>query len=202
LAAFQGTDRGQGHQAFVDDHVKGVKMLKDSGAQIIEVNLSCPNEGSPQLLCFDTATTKEIVKAIRKSVQDIKLIVKVTYFTDHDQLKKFVKEIGPHVDGISAINTIAAKLVKPDGGQAYEGSVRVKPGISGRAVKKAALDMVKRLDAHRKDFKYDYKIIGIGGVLEPQDFHDMLATGADTVMSVTGAMWNPRLATEIKATLN
>lgn len=44
----------------------------------------------------------------------------------------------------------------------------------------------------------DYAIIGVGGVMTPDDYKEYKEKGADIVMSATGAMWNPFLAIEIK----
>ena len=160
------------------------------------------NEGSSRLLCFDIAATREIVEAVRAAVPNIKLLVKTTYFTSQNQLADFVSQIGPLVDGITTINTIAAKVVDSAGHQAYPGSsARAKPGISGHAIFPAALEMTQRLHALREQYRHDFQIIGIGGVLSPKEFFAYRAAGADIVMSATGAMWNPNLAIEIKQTL-
>ena len=37
-----------------------------------------------------------------------------------------------------------------------------------------------------------------GGVTKTEDYFEYLRAGADSVMSATGAMWNPYLAQEIK----
>jgi dihydroorotate dehydrogenase len=61
--------------------------------------------------------------------------------------------------------------------------------------------MTRSLKQYGEEFGYGYKIVGIGGVLSAADFHEYREAGADSVMSVTGAMWNPNLAAEIKASL-
>lgn len=199
LVAFQGTARGQGRDDFVNDHVKGVGLIRETGAKIVEINLSCPNEGSEVLACFDTEITESIVKAVRQAHPDLKLIIKLAYFADHKQLKELVRRVGPLLDGISAINTMPAPVVDINGREVFPG--RAKAGISGAPIKWAGIEMTRLLNKYRNEFGYDYKIVGMGGVLEAQDFHDYRQAGADIVMSVTGAMWNPALAAEIKKTL-
>lgn len=200
LVAFQGTDRGEGREAFIKDHVEGIKLLKETGANVIEINLSCPNEGSKELLCFDIDTTKQILEAVRAEVADVKLLVKIAYFTDTLKLKEFVSQIGPLVDGISAINTVAARVVDEAGEQAFSGgAARMKPGVSGHAILDAGLEMVGQLARYRDELELGYKIVGIGGVQSAGDFLAYRDKGADIVLSVTGAMWNPKLAQEIKA---
>lgn len=199
LVAFQGTARGEGRDAFIEDHVKGVGLIRQTGARIVEINLSCPNEGEEVLACFDTDITSRIVHAVKTAYPDIKLIVKLAYFEDKQQLKELVKHIGKTVDGISAINTIPATILNRDNQEVFPG--RPKAGVSGHPIKWAGLEMTKQLHQLREEFNMGYSIVGMGGVLSYDDFNEYRQAGADIVMSVTGAMWNPYLAQEIKEKL-
>lgn len=199
LVAFQGTARGKGRDDFVQDHVIGVGLIKETGARIIEINLSCPNEGEAVLACFDTDITTRIVTAVKEAHPDITLIIKIAYFADHDQLKDLVSHVGGLVDGISAINTIPMPVVDAEGNEVFPG--RAKAGISGAPVKWAGLEMAQLLAQYREELGFTYKVIGIGGVISADDFHEYLTAGADIVMSVAGAMWNPSLAAEVKQSL-
>jgi dihydroorotate dehydrogenase len=62
--------------------------------------------------------------------------------------------------------------------------------------------MVERLAKLRHKKGLDYQIIGVGGVMTPADFKAYRQAGADVVMSATGAMWNPGLANQVKASLS
>lgn len=205
LVAFQGTTRGKGRDDFVQDHVRGIEMIRQAVPNpIVEINLSCPNEpdaatGESTLACFDTDMSEAIVKAVREANPDLTLLIKVAYFANHEQLKDWVKRIGPMADGISAINTIPVPVLDEAGETVFPG--RPVAGISGAPIKWAGLEMTKLLKQFRDEFNYSYKIIGLGGVLSAQDFKDYQAAGADIVMAVTGPMWNPNLAAEIKASL-
>ena len=57
----------------------------------------------------------------------------------------------------------------------------------------------ERLAAIRERLGLDYAIIGVGGVVAPEDYRAYRAAGADAVMSATGAMWDAELARKIKA---
>lgn len=199
LVAFQGTARGNGRDDFVLDHVKGIGLIRKAGAKVIEINLSCPNEGEELLACFDTDITTKIVEAVRQAHPDIKLIIKLAYFANKNQLKDMVKKVGNQLDGISAINTIPVPVVDKAGKEVFPG--RPKAGVSGAPIKWAGLEMTRSLVQFRKEFGYKYKIIGLGGVTSSKDFHEYIDAGADYVMSVAGAMWNPNLAVEIKKSL-
>jgi dihydroorotate dehydrogenase (NAD+) catalytic subunit len=182
---------------YIADWVAGAQMIKDAGIKVVEANFSCPNEGAASLLCFDVPKVKLVTSAIKKKIGDSKLLIKIAYF-GKDELRELVREVGNIVDGFSAINTIPAPVVNPDGSQALPGAHRVKSGICGHAVKWAGLDMTRRLVGLRKEFGMQYAIIGSGGVTVPEDFREYRDAGADLVMSATGAMWNPYLANEIK----
>ena len=202
VGSFQGTSWNKGDaESYIEDFALGAKLLKETGVKIIEVNLSCPNEGSNHLLCFDTERTKKIVEAIKKEIGEIPLVVKIAYFIDEENLKNLVKEIGNLVQGIASINTMPAKVLGENGTQALPGVGRSVSGLCGHAIKWAGLDMVKRLKKLREEFGYSYTIIGVGGVTTPEDFLEYRRAGADAVMSATGAMWNPYLAKEIKERL-
>ncbi len=202
IGGFQGTNMGDGNiEAYIEDYRIAARMLKDIGVQVFEVNFSCPNEGTANLLCFDVDRGAVIAKAIKEVIGDLPLIVKTAYFKDQEHLRDFVKRVGSVVDGLSTINTIAAEIVDEHGHQALPGEGRSRSGVCGESIKWAGLDMVKRLKALREELGLTFTIIGVGGVMTPADFHEYRHAGADVVMSATGAMWNPRLAEEIKQTL-
>jgi dihydroorotate dehydrogenase len=151
------------------------------------------------LACFDVDITTRIVTAVCGAYPNVKLLIKIAYFADKALLKSLVENIGDLVDGITAINTIPMTVVDQAGDEVFPG--RSKAGISGAPIKWAGLEMTQYLAKYRQAFGYTYKIIGVGGVLTATDFHEYQTAGADIVMSVTGAMWNSRLAEEIKPVL-
>ena len=199
MCSFEGTKWEENFttEQYVNDWANGMQMLKDAGVKVVEANFSCPNEGAAQLLCFDVPKVKLVATAIKNKIGDTPLVIKIAYFGEAE-LRELVKEVGNIVDGFSAINTIPAPVIHPDGTQALPGAHRVKSGICGHAVKWAGLDMVKRLKDLREEFDMKYTIVGCGGVTVPQDFKEYRDAGADVVMSATGAMWNGYLAQDIK----
>lgn len=198
IGSFQGTKSADGSpEAFIADYGATARLVAETGVRVFETNLSCPNEGTANLVCFDIETSQRIVEAIRQEIGDKPLILKLAYFTDHNHLKKFVQTIGPLVDGLSTINTIAAPVVTPTGEQALPGEGRLRSGVCGAAIRWAGLEMVKRLKDLREELHQKFTIIGVGGVTEPADYAVYRAAGADAVMSATGAMWHPDLAERI-----
>ncbi|MBI3459287.1 dihydroorotate oxidase [Candidatus Azambacteria bacterium] len=198
-ASIEGTKwPGYSDADYIQDWAIGAGLLKEAGAQIIEANLSCPNEGTTSLVCFDVNRARKIAEAIKNKIGNTPLLLKTAYFSDEENLRHFVKELGKIVDGISSINTISAEVVNEKGQPALPGEGRLRSGVCGHAIKWAGLDMVKRLKKLREEFNYHFLIFGGGGVMNPQDYQEYHQAGADVVMSATGAMWNPYLAGEIK----
>jgi len=179
------------------DFILIAKLVKETKVKIIELNLSCPNEGADHLLCFDVERSKKVVESVRKVIGDIPLIIKIAYFPDKEHFEKFVKAICPIVDAVAAINTITTKIFNDKGEPALTAG-RLTSGTCGEPIRWAGLEMTKRLKSLRKKLNMKYKIIGVGGVLKPKDYFTYIESGADAVMSATGSMWNPYLAQEIK----
>jgi len=202
VGGFQGTKTNDGNvESYINDYILTARLLKEVGVQVFEVNFSCPNEGTDNLLCFDIERSLMVAKAIKNEIGVLPLIVKIAYFKDENLLKNFVSEIGQVVDGISAINTISATVVDLEGKYALPGEGREKSGICGASIKWAGLEMVKKLKKIREELKYKFTIIGVGGVNKAEDYFLYRNAGADIVMSATGAMWDPYLAQEIKKRL-
>lgn len=198
IGSFQGTKKEGGSvENFISDYALAAKLVKETGAKILEANLSCPNEGTGNLVCFDVDTVSKIVYAIKKEIQDIPLLLKLAYFESDGLLQDLIEQVGGLVQGLAAINTIAAKIVDEVGTQVLPGEGRMVSGVCGAGIKWAGLEMVRKLARVRDDLGLDYVIIGVGGVMNPADYLQYQIAGADAIMSATGAMWHPNLAQEI-----
>jgi dihydroorotate dehydrogenase (NAD+) catalytic subunit len=199
VGSYQGTKSENGSvAAYIEDFVTGARLLKETGVKIVEVNLSCPNEGTASLLCFDVPRARQIVEAIKNELGVVPLVTKIAYFQDDEHLTQFLREVGSVVDGISAINTVSAEIVDEHGNQALPGEGRLRSGVCGSGIQWAGLEMVERLAKHRDVLGLSYEIVGVGGVGDAAAFDRYREAGANVVMSATAAMWNPMLAREIK----
>ncbi|MBX9765535.1 hypothetical protein K2X83_02750, partial [Patescibacteria group bacterium] len=156
VGSFQGTKwEGASVDEYVGDWVLGAKLVKETGVAEVEANLSCPNEGKAHLLCYDIPRAVEIVDKIKNEIGDTPLIVKIGYFAD-EPLREFVKSVGPLVQGISAINTIPAKVVTGAGEQALPGEGRLVSGICGDSIRWAGIQMVKRMADLRTEINLSF----------------------------------------------
>ncbi len=197
IGGFQGTTGG-GESEYIQDFITAARLVKETKVSILEVNLSCPNEGTAHLLCFDTARTQNIIESIKNEIGNTPLIMKIAYFAEDEQLRDLIKRVGKIIDGISAINTIPAKIYNKKKEQALPGNGRLISGACGKPIKWAGISMVERLKKLKEDNSYTFNIIGVGGVTNVEDYNEYRKAGADEVMCATGAMWNPYLAQDIK----
>lgn len=199
IGSFQGTKKEGGGTAkdLINDYVLAARLVKETGSPILAANLSCPNEGTADLLCFDTNRVQEIAHRIKDEIGNTPLLLKLAYFKDNDHLRDFVSKLAPIIDGLITINTIPAAVVDPEGKQALPGEGRARSGVCGNAIRWAGLEMVERLVSLRQTSDLDFAIVGSGGVMNPDHYQAYRDGGADAVFSATGAMWNPYLAQEI-----
>ncbi len=188
---------------YYDDFAKAAAMAASTGVKAIEINLSCPNVANEGILCYSKEAVFEVCKRVKDAIGDIPLITKFGYFSAQQEglLEEILADIQPFISAISAINTLPAPVVDENGRQALPGDNRLSSGICGASIKWAGLDMVKRLDGLRKKNNWNYEIIGVGGVMDVDDFHAYRKSGADVVQSATAAMWNTEFARQIKASL-
>lgn len=200
VLSFMGTVKeNQTPEEFIADYALAARQSMQTGAKILETNLSCPNIGNEGLVCYNLEMTEKVCKAIRAEIGDTPLILKVGYYKKNEDVKRLLEIASKYAQAVSSINTIQAEVVTKDGKPSLPGENRLRSGVCGASIKWAGLDMVRRFAKLRQELGSNIKIIGVGGVTTKDDYFEYIQAGADCVMSATGAMWNPELAQEIKA---
>ena len=179
--------------SLADDYARAARMAVEAGADIVEINLSCPNVVSGEGSLFtDPACSALVSKTVQRAIGATPLIIKIGYIADPARLAAVVAANAPHIAALSAINTLSLEVMHPDGGPALPG--RARSGVCGAAIRACAMAQAARMvDLARRE-KYDFAVIGVGGVMTPDHIQDYFNLGVDAVMSATGAMWDPLLA--------
>ncbi|SHH27630.1 dihydroorotate oxidase [Geodermatophilus nigrescens] len=191
MGAGAGTD-------LVDDFVAVARLAQEAGAGVVELNLSCPNtlsaspDGVKPPLCLDADATVAVVEAVRRGLDDRTGLVAKLSWLDEPRLAALVPRIGPLVDGVAGINTVATRVVRDDGEPTFPG--RAVAGLSGAAVRERALDATRRLVALRDAGGHRFDVLAMGGVTDPASFAALWEAGADAVQSAAGAFADPFLA--------
>lgn len=183
--------------ALVEDYSRVAEMAVDAGAHAVELNLSCPNVITKEGGVFcDPGLSSVISKAARKVVGSVPLIIKIGYIDSPLRLEQVVVANAPYVHAISSINTLSFEVLSQTGAQALPG--RTQSGVCGAAIRTVAMKQTRQIVALVQKHKYDCAVVGVGGVMTPRHILEYFDTGADAVMSATGAMWDPLLCHKYK----
>jgi dihydroorotate dehydrogenase len=198
IASFQGTAGGPG--GIEQDYATTAKLVTETGAKVIEANLSCPNEGgSGSLIYQNPQLVGRIVENIRQAAPETPLLIKIGYLATAAEISKLLEAAGENIDGISLINTIPARVVNRNGELVKIGG-RETSGVCGDAIRWAGLQMTEQLAELRDQHGFDLAklaIVSCGGILKPEHAQQYRNAGADAVMAATGAMLDPLLAQKI-----
>ncbi len=161
-----------------------------AGADMIEMNLSCPQMTS-HAMGSDVGTNAELCKKYCQAVKrgsNLPMMAKMTpNITDMVPVALACLEGG--ADGIAAINTIKSicniDLEKKIGLPIVDGKSSIS-GYSGKAVKPIALRFIQQM---RQDPRLkDLAISGIGGIETWEDAAEFILIGATTLQVTTAIM--------------
>lgn len=192
-----------------NDFVEAATIAARAGADIVELNLSCPNtHGEVSGLLY---TQPEAATAVAAAVKEAlasthtPVFVKIGYLPPR-QLDDLVFALAPYIDGVVAINTMSAQVVAGNGQSAFpnanSGASRLTAGVSGWAIQGFAEQVAKELVRLRREVHSrlgkTLTVLSVGGVLTAADYDRRLATGVDAVEICTGAFLNPLLGLEIR----
>ena len=148
--------------------------LMDGNAELLEVNVSCPNvHGGGMSFGATPEAAAEVVRAVRKRVRQSPVFVKLSpNVRDIAEIARACEAEG--ADGLTLINTLLGMRIdlrtrKPE-------IANKMGGFSGPAIFPVALRMVYQCAKAVK-----LPIIGVGGIASAEDILEMLMAGARAV---------------------
>lgn len=159
-----------------------VQFAQTTGADMVELNLGCPNvwdHGSQKkIISYHPELVRKTLRAIAKSKPTIKIAVKISPLPPDllQEVTQVITESGiVHV--VTAVNsypngaiTTGTRTKKADSG--------TLAGLTGRALKPIGLGVVQQL---RALLPSEIEIIGCGGISSKNDVLDYLNAGAKAV---------------------
>ncbi|MCR5661412.1 MAG: NAD-dependent dihydropyrimidine dehydrogenase subunit PreA [bacterium] len=171
-----------------EDWTELARLVEEAGADMIEMNLSCPQMTS-HAMGSDVGSNPELCKkycAAVKRGSKLPMIAKMTpNIMDMVPVAKACLEGG--ADGISAINTIKSvcnvDLDRKIGMPIVNGKSSIS-GYSGKAVKPVALRFIQQMRTGIPGIA----ISGIGGIETWEDAAEFILLGAATLQVTTGIM--------------
>lgn len=170
----------------VEDYAAAADLLADAPPEVVavEVNLSCPNVESRNLMfAHSTTATREAMAATAGCNRPrwAKLSPNVG---DLPSIAGAAREGG--AEAVTLINTLMGLLIDPDTRRARLGNGG--GGLSGPAIHPVAVRAVFECHAAHPDLP----IVGVGGVAKGADAAELLLAGASAVQVGTATFADPR----------
>lgn len=161
------------------DNIEIVKAFNSSEADLIELNLSCPNiPGKPQV-CYDFEQTAEVLDTITR-ICTKPLGLKLSPYFDFVHFEQMADVLRKHkLEFVTCINSIGNALVidpekertviKPKGGFG---------GLGGKYIKYTALANVRKF---YELLGNKVQLVGCGGIYTGTDAFEFILAGASAV---------------------
>lgn len=173
-----------------DEWTELAKQVTEVGADMIEMNLSCPQMTSHAMgsdVGANPALCKKYAAAVRRGT-DLPILAKMTPNITN-MVPSAKASIDGGADGIAAINTVKSianiDLEKKVGLPNINGKSSIS-GLSGKAVKPIALRFLQ--DLHAAAGLGQLPISGIGGIETWEDAVEFILEGATTLQVTTAVM--------------
>ena len=167
-----------------DDYAEVVAKLADSAADMLEINVSCPNVSHGGMsVGTDPVGLARLIARLRK-ITSKPMIVKLTpNVTDIAAIARAAAESG--ADALSLINTLVGMRIDIRTGEPI--IANRTGGVSGPCVFPVALGCVWRV----RQALPDIPIIGIGGIDSGEKALEFLYAGANAVEVGAAALYDP-----------
>lgn len=172
-----------------EDYVEAVRQLADTNADLLEINISCPNvkEGG---IAFgqNPKMAEEITAAVKKHARQPVIMKLSPNVTDIAEMARAVEAGG--ADAVSLINTLTG--MKIDVERRTFAVANKTGGLSGPAVKPVAVRMVYQVAR-----AVGLPVIGMGGIRTAEDALEFIMAGATAVAVGTANFVNPYTTLEV-----
>jgi len=166
----------------------------ESGADVVEANLSCPNVCTKEAdLYLDARAAEVIAGELRARLPKLPLALKIGLFRHRDEAEALVDAVSPHVDGLSSANSITAVVRGAFGG--------LRRGVGGAAITQRCNQELAMLRSIVDQRQSKLKLVGVGGVMTAGDVAARLAAGAHAVHLATAPMLDPTVGVRIRSEL-
>jgi len=178
------------------DFARCARWAAESGAHVVEANLSCPNVCTQEANLYTSPeSSRAVAEAVRNAVPDLPVALKIGLFRDRAQAEAVVAAVDGVVDALSTTNSITAPVRAASGEMLFDGARR---GIGGTCITGRCLEELAMLASIVTARDSRLRLIGVGGVSTVEDVRTRLAAGAHHVQIATAAMLDPMLGIRIR----
>lgn len=171
-----------------EEYLAVVERLADEPADMLEINISCPNVNA-NFLAFgqDSKHVEELTAQIKKVAKQPVIMKLTPNVTDIAEIARAAEAGG--ADAVSLINTLTG--MKIDINRRTFALANKTGGVSGPCVKPIAVRMVYQVAQ-----AVNIPIIGMGGIQNAEDALEFIMAGATAVSIGTANFTNPYATVE------
>ncbi len=191
-------DAGSSETDFIADFGALTAEARDAGAQVVELNFSCPNVGQRESQVYlDADMAGKIARAARNAAGSLPLLVKVGPIEQHEQMSGLLQGLSGVVDGVVMINAPRRMIVDKSGAPAF-GADRPYAGMMGGATFDVAMKCVRSAVKIVQHDQLNLRVLAVGGVNTPEHISAFFDAGAYAVLAASACAWDPYLAIRAK----
>lgn len=180
------------------DYAHCAAQAAASGADCVEINLSCPNVATCDGQLYQQPREAALIAHRVRAAVSVPLIAKIGHFADAAGLPAVVDSLAASVDAIATTNCVAATVASASGEPLFAGQPR---GIGGRAILEASVRQTELIANHAARRGLPLSVIGVGGIFTADDVRRYLSAGATAVQLATAPMIDPAVGLQIRAAL-
>ncbi len=178
------------------DYARCAAWAVESGADLVEINLSCPNvETCDGQLYQQPENASVVAQCVQSAIQPTPLLAKIGYVPDPGQAERLLSALAPHVDGLVMVNGFSARVLEPSGEALFDGQWR---GICGKAMRDVSLTQIRQFRLLRDRLGLTTQLIGVGGIFDATDVQAYFEAGATSLQLATAPMVDPFVAIKLR----
>lgn len=174
-----------------DEYAMLTENAFKSGADLVELNLGCPNiwdEGKQKrIISFDPEAITHVLQTVKRVVTlGARVSIKVSPYSDPIALQECISAILDHpwVKLITSSNTFPNASEYEDDKLVID-AANGFAGMAGKALKPIALGQVRQIKQVIEKRHTQVSIIGVGGITCGKDVQDYLSAGAQLTQVAT-----------------
>ena len=172
----------------LNDYVSAFNKIYEHVDYIV-INLSCPNIKNLNELQDKTHTMKilhELIRLRKEKAREKPILLKISPDLDNQQLDDVVDIFySTGIEGIIATNTTIQRNHLSSDPETVKNIG--EGGLSGKPLNKRSTDIIRYLTEKSEG---QIPIIGVGGIMSPEDAIEKLSAGATLVQIYTGFIYN------------
>jgi len=163
------------------------RLTEKEGIKALELNVSCPNVKSGQIIGKDARLIFSLCRKLKKAT-DLPFILKLPPFIDVVEVAQAAREGG--AEALSLINAVPAMVIDVNSQRPKLGNVT--GGLSGPAIRPIAVKIVWEVCQ-----KVNIPVIGMGGIMGLEDALEFVLAGASAIAVGTANFVDPGTSVRI-----